>query len=232
MKSKSLHDSFNYAIDGIIYTIKTQRNMKVHVLISMLVLLLAMILNVSRSELLVLLLTIGFVLSAETFNTAIEELVNLVTPEYHPLARIVKNVSAGAVLVAAVISMGVGYIIFFERLITLDFSYLRTGIGIDDLTLLSILVVVGLAIVIKSRTGSINYLKGGMPSGHTAIAFSLATAIFYASDRDSLVTLLGFFLAALVAHTRVQGKIHNIVEVITGGLIGILVTVIVFQLRV
>jgi len=229
VRSRNIIDSFNHAIDGIVYAVKTQRNAKVHLIIGMLVMILAMVLNVTRVELLILLLTIGMVISAEMINTAIEEVVNLAHEGIHPLARIAKNVAAGAVLFCSVIAAGVGYIVLFERLIQFELRSLMRGIDSADLALLALLIVIGSIILIKSATGSSNYFKGGMPSGHTALAFSLAVAIMYAGN--TFVACFGFALALLVAHTRVQSKIHSLGEVIIGGLLGFVITLILFQLR-
>lgn len=229
MRSRNIFESFNYAIEGIVYAVKTQRNIKVHLIMAMLVLILAMVLNVSRVELLILLLTIGLVISTEMINTAIEEVVNLAHAGIHPLARTAKNVAAGAVLFCSVMAIGVGYIVLFERLIKFDLRALMQGIAVEDLTLLGLLIVVGSIILIKAATGSPDYFKGGMPSGHTALAFSLAAAIMYTGS--TLAACLGFALAILVAHTRVQSKIHSWGEVIVGGLLGFIITMILFQLR-
>lgn len=128
MRSRNIVDSFNHAIDGIVYAVKTQRNIKVHLIIGMLVLILAMILNVTRLELLILLLTIGLVIGAEMVNTAVEEVVNLAHEGIHPLARIAKNVAAGAVLICSVMAAAVGYIVLFERLIQVDLRSLAQGL--------------------------------------------------------------------------------------------------------
>ena len=228
MRSRNIVDSFNHAIDGIVYAVKTQRNIKVHLIIGMLVLILAMILNVTRLELLILLLTIGLVIGVEMVNTAVEEVVNLAHEGIHPLARIAKNVAAGAVLICSVMAAAVGYIVLFERLIQLDLRSLAQGVDHPDLALLALLIVVGLIILIKSATGSSDYFRGGMPSGHTALAFSLATAIMYAGN--TFVASFGYALAFLVAHTRVQSKIHSLPEVIIGGLLGFVITMILFKL--
>ncbi len=105
---KKLIRSFHYASDGITYTIATQRNMKIHVAISLVVLLLGMWLHFHMNDVITVLILIGIVLSAEMINTAIETTVDLVTKEIHPLAKIAKDTSAGAVLILAIISMIVG----------------------------------------------------------------------------------------------------------------------------
>ena len=108
----SLVSSFNYAFEGVIYVVRTQRNMRVHFAVALVVLPLASVLGVSRFELLALMLAVSFVLIAEMFNTALEKAIDVATNSFDPLARVAKDVAAGAVLVAAVNAVFVGYLVF------------------------------------------------------------------------------------------------------------------------
>ncbi|NMB20758.1 MAG: diacylglycerol kinase family protein [Firmicutes bacterium] len=117
MKHRRLYDSFRDAWRGILYVFRSERNMRIHLVAGLVVLLLAGLLGVPRLEFLILILTIGMMFVAELFNTAFEEVVNLITKEYHPLAGIVKNIAAGAVLVAALTALWVGYIILRDYLV-------------------------------------------------------------------------------------------------------------------
>ena len=112
MKSRSLIESFNYAVSGIIYTLKTERNMRIHFVISIIVILLSLFFDFSRGELLLLFFTISLVFITEMINTAIERTIDLITEDFHPLARIAKDVAAGGVLIAAINSLIVGYLLF------------------------------------------------------------------------------------------------------------------------
>ncbi|MDF1514567.1 MAG: diacylglycerol kinase family protein [Anaerolineae bacterium] len=103
--------SFRCAVAGIRYAIKTQRNFRIHLSAAVLVLLAAYGLQISTAALGSLILTIFVILVVELFNTAVEVLVDLVCPDYHPLAKHVKDLAAGAVLVAAVGSVLVGIVI-------------------------------------------------------------------------------------------------------------------------
>ena len=113
---KKLIDSFNNAIDGIIHTIQTQRNMKIHIAVAIGVLIFSLFFDLSKMELLVLSIAITLVLVMELVNTAIEATIDLFANYYHPLAKIAKNAAAGAVLIAAINAVLVGYLIFFDRL--------------------------------------------------------------------------------------------------------------------
>lgn len=114
---KKFMQSFKYAKAGAQHVLRTQRNVWIHLLIGAAVIVAAIWLRVSLVETAVLALTIAFVIACEMFNTAIEETVNLIKPESHPLAALVKNISAGAVLAAAAGAIVVGLLIFVPRII-------------------------------------------------------------------------------------------------------------------
>jgi diacylglycerol kinase len=104
--------SFRYAFQGIGYVMRTQRNMRVHLLAAGLVTVAGICFRVSAVEWAVLALTIGMVISVEMVNTVAELAVDLLTQRYHPMAKVAKDVGAGAVLVAALAAIGVGLAIF------------------------------------------------------------------------------------------------------------------------
>ncbi len=229
MKVRKLVDSFNYAVSGIIYTLKTQRNMRIHYVAAILVLFLSLFLNFTKIELVLLFFTISLVIISEMINTAIEKTIDLYTKDYHPLAKIAKNVAAGAVLIAAVNAIIVAYLLFFDRVNpfaeTMIYKIRNSNI---HLTFISIILVIILTIAIKAKTNTGTPFKGGTISGHSAIAFSSATAIMFISKNFFLGTL-GFLIALLVAESRIENKIHTIIEVFAGALLGILITVLIFK---
>ncbi len=114
--AKSLWRSFGFAVCGVAYCFRTQRNLKIHVAAAALALGAGYRLGLPPAELGVLALTIAAVLVAEMFNTAVEALIDLVSPDYHPLAKVAKDVAAGAVLVTAVVSLFVAYVLFAPRI--------------------------------------------------------------------------------------------------------------------
>ena len=105
--------SFRFALEGLKYTLVSQRNMRVHFLVALVVLLISLYLPIEKMEMLLLFVTILLVLVAELFNTAIEAVVDLVTKEFHPLAKVAKDVAAGAVLLCAGLAVVVGINIFY-----------------------------------------------------------------------------------------------------------------------
>lgn len=111
--------SFRYAFAGIRYLLWTQRNAKVQAGLGLAAVALAFFLRIERTEWLVLILTIALVLAAEGVNTALEAVVDLASPAYHPLAKVAKDVAAGTVLLTAIASVIVGLILFLPRLYAL-----------------------------------------------------------------------------------------------------------------
>jgi diacylglycerol kinase len=114
-RALTLLASFGYAFEGIRYLIATQRNAKIHVAIGMIAVIAGVMLHISRVEWLALVVMIALVLTLEGVNTAVEALVDLACPHYHPLAKVAKDVGAGMVLLAAIASVVVGLIIFWPR---------------------------------------------------------------------------------------------------------------------
>jgi len=229
-KRQSLIKAFNCAIDGIIYTFKHERNMKIHYLVAALILIASLFFDFSKQEMLLLLFAVSLVVISEMFNTAIEKAVDIITDEYHPLAKISKDVAAGAVLIASLNSVVVGYILFFDKIDDLSHSLFFT-IRKSELhvTVICIVMVLIAVVVVKSLTSTGTPLQGGMPSGHAAVAFALATAMTFISENMFIATL-SLFLALLVCQSRIEGKIHTFYEVIAGAIIGGLISIIFFQI--
>lgn len=229
MKVKKLLDSFNYAIQGIIYSVRTQRNMKIHMIAALLVLVLCFFYDLSKIELLAITITITMVIMAELFNTAVEFAIDATTNYYHPLAKIAKNVAAGGVLITAINAILVGYIIFWDKLNYINFVLMRKIRTTSPYNIFIILVIVCIAtIVVKAIFGEGTPLKGGMPSGHSAIAFSIATIIALMAEELEIV-ILSYLLAFIVAQSRVDSEVHSILEVFLGGVFGMLITVLLFR---
>ena len=229
MKGKKLVDSFNYAIEGIIYSIRTQRNMKIHMVATIIVLTATFFYDLSKLELLIITITITLVIVAEMINTAVECAIDATTNFYHPLAKIAKNVSAGAVLVTAINSVLVGYVIFWDRLTPFNRTVMSKLKKSDPDMIFFILVIVCIAtVVVKAIYDEGTPLRGGMPSGHSTIAFSVATAITLLTN-EPLIMVLSYLLAVIVAQSRVDSEIHSILEVIFGGVFGTLLTLLLFK---
>ena len=232
MRARTLIDSFNCAFEGVVYAFKTQRNIKIHFLAAGIVLLVSLVFKLTKLEILMLLTAIAFVIVTEMINTAIEVAIDMITREYHPLAAIAKNVAAGAVLVSSVLAVIVGYLIFFpkfEALIPRVIVSLQKAPSY--LSLIAILLTVVLVVAGKALTQTGKPMQGGMPSGHTALGATAATTIAFLS-RNGLIAILALFLVMLLAESRLENKVHSPLEVMVGGVLGFLITVLIFQLMV
>ena len=216
--------SVNCAIEGILWAVKTQGHMLFHLVAAILVMVAALVLDLTLQEFALLALAITLVLFAELVNTAIEVVVDLVSPEYHPLAQRAKDVAAGAVLLASVGALVLGYLaisrFIFSNASIVNNDYMHST---GNLAILSVVVVVLLVVLVKARIGKGTPLHGGMPSGHAGVAFSVATSLAF-SDVGLIVIALAWLLAALVAKSRVLLGVHSFSEIVAGGIIGIITT--------
>lgn len=224
-------DSFNCAIEGFMYVLKTQRNMRVHFLLGIGVVLFGIWLNLTRVELLILTLTISFVIITEMVNTVVEYVIDLITNAYHPLARIVKDVSAGAVLIASFNALIVAYLIFTKEFNQGTFINGLEKIRHSPAHLTFIILIVTLFLVVTSKVllGKGTPLRGGMPSGHSAMAFAIWTIITYCFANPVLTGLV-LIMAIFVAQSRIRPELHSLKEVLVGALLGLLVSVFILQI--
>lgn len=227
---RSWFASFNDAATGLVRSTQTQRNLRYHFLFAFFVVVLSLFVNISRMEFVVIALVIGMVIAAELFNSAIEEVVDLVSENYHPLAKVAKDVAAAAVLVTAGVAFTCGYLILVPKVegpVLSAVAYVEKGP--EYVTALSLAGVVILVIAGKATFGKGQVLRGGMPSGHAAVSFSAATAIAFLS-RHLLVSVLALILALMVTQSRLLFRVHTLREVVVGAAVGVLFTVLVFQL--
>ena len=114
---KRLKKSFGYAFKGIDDVISNEPNMKIHVSVAILVVIMAFLLKISMIEWIILVLLIGLVLAAEVINTTIENLVDMYTKDYNERAKVVKDTAAGTVLILAITAVIIGLMIFIPKII-------------------------------------------------------------------------------------------------------------------
>jgi diacylglycerol kinase (ATP) len=231
-RAPSLLDSFNYAFEGIIHVLRTQRNLRIHFAIAIVVIAAAAALGVERMELIALLLAIAFVLVAEMVNSAIEGAIDVSTTSFDPNAKLAKDIAAGAVLIASITAIAVGYLVFAHAAAHRTAKLLdRVRDAPAEITLAALVLVLLIVIATKAWTGRGTPLRGGLPSGHAAIAFAcwMAATYIIGDQHRFLISSLTFIMALLVAQTRVEAGIHSTLEVFYGGALGAIVTLVVFQ---
>jgi diacylglycerol kinase (ATP) len=232
-RAPSLLDSFNYAFEGIIHVLRTQRNLRIHFVAAVLVFAGAIAVGVSRLQLIALLLAIAFVLVAEMLNTAIEGVIDVSTTSFDPNAKLAKDIAAGAVLIASITAVAIGFLVFQSAVGDRATHVLdRVRDAPADITLVALVLVVLTVIATKAWTGRGTPLRGGLPSGHAAVAFAGWMAVTYlvTDHHRFVVSALTLIMALLVAQTRVESGVHSSLEVAYGGALGALVTLVVFQL--
>lgn len=222
--------SANFAIEGILHGARTQRHLRYHFYSAAIVLVGSYAVGVSRIEFLLISLAVILVLSAEMLNSAVETVVDLLSPEFSEKARVAKDIAAGAVLITAFGAAVIGYIVLFPHVETFFDKGFHIAKHSDGAISLIALIVVMISVVIaKSHFGKGHPLSGGFPSGHAALAFAIWMSITCITE-NFLISVLCFILAVAIAQSRVAVKVHSPWEVIAGALMGSALTFLLFTL--
>jgi diacylglycerol kinase (ATP) len=220
-------------LTGVVHTFRTQRHMRFHLYVVLVVMLLGMFVNLGLREMLVLLFTISLVIIAEMFNSAIEATVDLVSPNYSPLAKFAKDIAAGAVLITTIIALVVGGLLILgeNRWEAIKINLTSESLGVTFVPrifigcfILFIIIVIGKGL---GKGGQV--LKGGLVSGHAAYGFFLATSVMFLVD-SFLVSAIAILLAAIIAQSRWEAKIHTVFELSLGAAVGTLMSLLLFGL--
>jgi diacylglycerol kinase (ATP) len=166
-------------------------------------------------------------------NSALEQAIDVATTSFDPLAKLAKDVAAGAVLIATVNAVAIGYLVFSGEVSERSSRLLdRLRDAPANLTLIALVLTILIVIATKAYTGRGTPLRGGLPSGHAALAFAgwVAATYVVGAEHRFLISSIALLMALLVAQTRIEAGVHSTVEVAYGGLLGALVTLAVFQL--
>lgn len=216
------------AVEGVLYAAKTERHVRFHLYAAAVLLLVCFTFGVNKREFTILTIMAVIVITAEMFNSAIESVVDIVSPEKQEGARIAKDMAAGAVLIPSFVSLIAAY--FILKPYVLDFYF--NGIKIarhtgGDIAVTSCIFVIIFVVIIKSFLGRGTTLKGGMPSGYSALAFSLFISVSVIYPAWS-VFFVSFFLAVLAALSRMFAGEHSLIEVAAGAALGSAVASVLF----
>lgn len=221
--------SVDNAIEGILHAAKTERHVRFHLYAAAVLLVLCFTFGINKWEFIILTTMATIVITAEMFNSAIESLVDMVSPHKQEKARIAKDIAAGAVLIPSVVSLVAAYFILRPYVADFYFNGIRiarhTG---GDIAVTAMIINMIFVVILKSYLGQVHPLKGGMPSGHSALAFSMCASVSIIYWNSS-VFVISFIMAAMVASSRVFRKIHTIPEVFAGSFLGAAVTSILFK---
>ena len=212
------------------YAVRTQLNIKIHLVVAFLVMSASLFYDITKIELIILSLTIILVVFAELINTAIEVAIDATTNYYHPLAKIAKNISAGAVLLTSLNAIFIGYLIFWDKINNFSFGVITKIKQSNPYMAFVILVmVVIITVITKAIYGEGTPLRGGMPSGHSTISFSIATIISFITNGPIIIGL-SFMMAIIVAQSRVDTGVHSLKEVVVGAILGTALTIIILKI--
>lgn len=232
MKNGNFLDACQNALDGIIYAITTQSNIKKQLVIAVIVMLVSLFFDLNKAEFLCLMFTVVLIIVAEMINTAIETVVDLYTDLYHPKAKIAKDVAAGGVVISAINAIIVAYFLFFEKISTVGLKMVDEIVNSPvHLAFVSILLTVIVIVTLKAAaTKKHKFIKENfMPSGQTAVAFAGLT-IIWLTTRNVVIFTISLVLALVVAINRYENRKRSKLEIVAGALVGVMVVVLIYGL--
>lgn len=235
MKNGNFFDALQNALNGIIYAITTQSNIKKQLVIAVAVMLISLFFDLNKAEFLCLMFTVVLIIVAEMINTAIETVVDLYTDLYHPKAKIAKDVGAGAVVLTAINALIVAYFLFFEKISTIGLNIVDEIANTPThLAFVAIVLTVIVIVTLKAAATKNNHKfikENFMPSGQTAVAFAGLT-IIWLTTRNVVIFTLSLVLALIVAINRYENGKRTKSEVVVGAWVGIMVVVLLYGLAV
>lgn len=239
LKNDNFIEACNNAVNGIIYSATTQRNIKIQLVLAVIVMILCLFYGLDTAEFMCLIFAVFFVIFAELINTAIETVVDLFVDVYHPKAKIAKDVAAGAVVLASCNALIIGYFIFFKEanLKALSDSIFKNMVESSmHLSFVAFILVVIAVIAIKASCSKKKergqlIKEGFVPSGQSALAFAALTAIWL-NSKDILTFSLALVLSLLVVGNRVFTNARTKAEVVFGACMGILIVILVYGLTI
>ncbi|MCI8352193.1 MAG: phosphatase PAP2 family protein [Clostridia bacterium] len=235
MKNGNFFDALQNALNGIIYAITTQSNIKKQLVIAVAVMLISLFFDLNKAEFLCLMFTVVLIIVAEMINTAIETVVDLYTDLYHPKAKIAKDVGAGAVVLTAINALIVAYFLFFEKISTIGLNIVdEIANSPTHLAFVAIVLTVIVIVTLKAAATKNNHKfikENFMPSGQTAVAFAGLT-IIWLTTRNVVIFTLSLVLALIVAINRYENGKRTKSEVVVGAWVGIMVVVLLYGLAV
>lgn len=233
--SNSLLESFTNAVNGIFEAFYQERNLRIHLIFAIAVIFASLFVSLSILEFILILILIGLVFVSELFNTAIEILADKVEDKQDEGIKLVKDISASAVLVSSVLAFVVGLIIFSKKFFSTTPLLIQKLSSLPEYVYIAIFVIVlissmGLKVLIMRLRGKKANVQGGLISVHSALAFSTFTFIVIHNWQDYVSWFMAFVLALLVAQSRLEAKIHTFSEIVNGAVFGIFITYLLINI--
>lgn len=235
--NKNFIQACSNAVNGIVYCATTQTNIRKQLILGTIVMILSLFYNFTTSEFLCLTFAVFFVIFAEMQNTAIETLVDLLVDVYHPKAKIAKDIGAGAVVLTAINAIIVAYFLFFREteIVQMSNSIFNQMLSSPThLAFVGIILTVIAVVTVKAAVKGAK-MKPGIqavfnPSGQSAVAFAILTAIWMNSN-NPIIFCLSLVLSLLVVGNRLNDK-KTFAEILFGAFMGTLIVILVYGLTV
>lgn len=230
-KNKTLFTAMKHSINGIIHAFKTERNLRIDYIIGVLVLVVSLFFDFTKTEMVCLVLTIGFVIFSEMINSTVEYVVDLITEEYNENAKAAKDIAAGGVLISSGISVIVAYFLFSDKISKATTVILESILSSQAHLLVTILfALVLLTVVIKGFVSKKkdNYVEA-FPSSRVSLSFALAVYL-YIITRRFLVGAVACVLAFMVASMKRESSKVSFLHVVFSALLGVLLVLTVYQI--
>ena len=235
--NKNFIQACNNAVNGIVYCATTQTNIRKQLILGTIVMILSLFYDLTTAEFLCLTFAVFFVIFAEIVNTAIETIVDLLVDVYHPKAKIAKDVGAGAVVLSAVNAIIVAYFLFFKETQITKISetiFSKMVASPAHLTFVAIILTV-IAVIVAKAGVKTKEIRSGVrpdfiPSGQSAVAFAILTAIWI-NSRNPIIFCMALVLSILIAGNRVNDT-RTFAEVLFGAFMGMLIVLLVYGLTI
>lgn len=226
MKPKNFLESLNCAAEGVIYALKNELHLRVHFIVLVLLIIISLILNISLYDFCIIMILSALVIAAELFNTSIEYILNLFTRDFHITVKYIKDISAGAVLFVSLISLLLGIQIISKYIFYQPQNVSESSLFISSLSVfLSVIAVV----FFKAFYNSGRPFRGGMPSGHAAVSYSIFVSVSMVTSNVFMIVVT-FIAATLISFSRFFLGIHKRLEVLYGAILGSGITLLLFKL--
>lgn len=229
-KNKTFASAIGHAIDGVIRAFKTERNLRIDYVIGMMVLIVSIFFNFTKTEFACICLTIGFVIFAEMINSTVEYMVDLMTDKYDDRAKAAKDIAAGGVLIASCVSVVVAYFLFVDKISNATVAVISSILNSKLHILFTIIFGVGiLTIILKGIFGKDEDYAHSGPSLRIALAFALTT-YSYIITRSLIVCGIAFVLTIFISSSHIKDKKNKLIYTLISASIGILLVLIIYQI--
>ncbi len=229
-KNKKFTDAFKHATSGFLFATQSERNIRVQFALIIIALILGILFKLTKTEIVLAVLAMFFVVFAEMVNTAIEAVVDLHTDKYHPKAKIAKDVAAGAVILSVLNAVVIGYFVFFEKIANFGLKYLVGWSTANPAIYFTILVLATLMFILIFKVFSKKLTSNKfIPSGQAMIATSIFMAI-WSQTKNTIVIASALIFVMLVSINRIGTDRRTVWEVVTGATLGIIIATVVYTI--